>query len=172
MGVNVKEKARGNKKVNRLLAEYAKSAVVLNVLSDPLGHECFRIPPFYRLAYFLEKICLLVIIALAILANIKINIPAHFIVITVFFSILFWALINYVWLCVPAGLLAFMRPGLKKGTWYIGMGHLAWAIYNRSMLRREFILNDLARILRTAFFDRRINTIATTTWLFEPDNIP
>jgi hypothetical protein len=40
------------------------------------------------------------------------------------------------------------------------------------MLRREFILNDLARIFRTAFFGRRINTIATTTWLFEPDNIP
>jgi len=168
-----KDRCTAHKFEEDIFVEYKNSPVVLNELRDPLGHECFRLSPFYRAGYFLEKTLFIILAAilLMIICSSKISFNIFwFTIIT--FILLVRALVNYVWLSAPAGSLAFLRPGLKKGTWHINMGFLAWVIYNRHISRRDYIMRDFARILRVAYFDRRIKTITVSTWLFKPDNIP
>lgn len=134
--------------------------------NDPLGYECFRLPPFGRPQCILVPFIGLIFVTLILLISCFKQWLALFI-----FSLVVWYFIFYAWGLVPASSIAFLRPG-KKGVWYVTMGFLAWIIYNRHFSRRDFLNREFARILRTAFFDKRIDKIAVVTWLFKPDNIP
>lgn len=160
----------GEKKVEKtfeeLMQEYGRSYIVTNALKDPLGHECFRLSPYGKiLSICLPYVILAIFILLFYFGHISFNPLA------IIFCAFVWICTFFVFGTVPAGRMAFLKPG-RKNTWHINMGFMAWIIYNRQFSRRDFIIRDLARILRTAYLDRRIEKVYVTTWLFEPDNIP
>ncbi|MCL6478332.1 MAG: hypothetical protein K6T65_07930 [Peptococcaceae bacterium] len=135
-------------------------------VSDPLGPECFRLPPFglkfCTLAPYIGFVVFVMILIISLYSQQLAVFISSFVV---------WISIYYIWGLVPAGNIGFLRPG-KGRVWHINMGFLAFTIYNRHLSRREFIDREFARILRTASSDDRIKKIAVKTWLFNPYNVP